>query len=96
MQQALSPQSEEAIWLSTFLRELRPLIDTAYKVAVATRPYGSPAGLDALGAEVEQIETEVAAQIARRMLGRATDVDHDLLDARLATLHMYARQLAEI
>jgi hypothetical protein len=94
MQQALPPQSEEAVWLDAFLRELRSVIDTAYRVAAATRAYGPPAGLDALSAEVAQIETDVAAQVTRRMLGRAAAADHDLLDARLAALRLCARQLA--
>jgi hypothetical protein len=94
MQRALPPQSDEAVWLATFLSELRPLMNTAYRVAAATRPYGTPAGLDALSAEVVRIESEVAAQIARRMLGWAADADHELLDGRLAALRLCASQLA--
>ncbi|MEI7771966.1 MAG: hypothetical protein WCI67_18380, partial [Chloroflexales bacterium] len=35
MQRALPPQSEEAVWLGTFISELRPLMNTAYRVAAA-------------------------------------------------------------
>lgn len=89
----LPPGSEPAVWLATFLRELRAIMDTAYRVAAVSRIYGTMPPLEALSAEVARIEADVAAQITRRLLDRDGDAQQELLDARLAALRLCARQL---
>lgn len=92
----VSPGSDAAIWLMTFLRELREIMDTAYRVAVATEPYGSPTALERLVAEVEDAEREVAGQVVRRLLLRDGDADAELLAGRLATLRLCVRELSTL
>ncbi len=41
-------QSDLTIWLGAFLRELRAIMDTAYRVAVVTQVYGQTAHLERL------------------------------------------------
>lgn len=86
--------SELAVWVRTFLNELREIMDTAYRVALVTEVYGQPALLDRLIVEVEQIETQVAEQVAQRLLARDGDAQQELLDGRLAALRMCMRELA--
>jgi hypothetical protein len=90
----LPPQSDQRIWLQTFLDELRQIMDTAYRAALIAQVYGQPAGLDRLVAEVRQIEAEAAANITRRLLARESDAHDELLDGRLAALRLCARELA--
>src|SRR3712207_1775769 len=44
--------SDSAVWLRTFLVELRQIMDTAYRVALVTRVYGQTTPLDLLVDEV--------------------------------------------
>jgi hypothetical protein len=90
----LPPQSDQRIWLQTFLDELREIMDTAYRAALIAQVYGQPAGLDRLVAEVRQIEAEAAANVTRQLLARAGDAQDELLDGRLAALRLCARELA--
>lgn len=90
----IPPQSDLAVWVRTFLNELREIMDTAYRVALVTELYGQPALLDRLIAEVQQIETQVAEQVAQRLLARDGDAQQELLDGRLAALRMCMRELA--
>jgi hypothetical protein len=92
----LPPHSDLAIWLRAFLNELREIMDTAYRVAVITQVYGQPADIDRLIAEVQQIEAEVAGHVARRLLARDGDAQHELLEGRLAALRMCVRELATL
>ena len=94
IQQQVPPQSDLAIWLGAFLNELRAIMDTAYRVTVITEIYGRPAQIDRLVAEVQQIESEIADHVARRLLARDGDAQAELLDGRLATLRMCVRELA--
>jgi len=87
-------ESDAAIWLRTFLHELREIMNTAYRVAVITEGYGRQAALDRLVAEVEQIERDIAEQISRRLLQRDEDAHAELLAGRLATLELCARELS--
>ena len=90
----LPAHSDSAIWLRTFLSELREIMDTAYRVAVITDVYGGHAPLDRLVVEVQQIEQEVAGHVARRMLLHDGDAQQELLAGRLATLRLCVRELA--
>lgn len=94
--QQLPLDSDLAIWLRAFLNELREIMDTAYRVTVITEVYGQPAQIERLIAEVEQIEQEVATHVARRLLARDGDAQHELLDGRLAALRMCVRELASV
>lgn len=89
----LPPDGDLAIWLLTFLRELRAIMDTAYRAGAVAQLYGQAPPLDALSAEVAAIERAVAAQITHRLLQRDADTDRELLEARLAALRLCARQL---
>lgn len=92
--QQIPAHSDLAIWVRAFLGELREIMDTAYRVALVTEVYGQPALLSQLIAEVQQIETQVAEQVAQRLLARDGDAQQELLDGRLAALRMCTRQLA--
>jgi hypothetical protein len=96
LERQLPAQSDASIWLRAFLHELRQIMDTAYRVVVITEIYGQPAQLDRLVAEVQQIEAQVAEQIARRLLARDGDTHDELLDGRLATLRLCVRELANM
>jgi hypothetical protein len=92
----LPPQSDQRIWLQTFLGELREIMDTAYRAALIAQIYGQPAGLDRLVAEVRQLEAEAATNITQRLLAREGDAHDELLDGRLAALRLCARELASV
>ncbi len=87
-------QSELAIWLQAFLRELREIMDVAYRAAAVAQIYGDTSALDMLTTEVQTIETQIAAHVARRLLDRDGDTQRELLDGRLATLRLCVRQLS--
>jgi hypothetical protein len=91
----LPAQSDQRIWLRTFLGELREIMDTAYQVAVIAEVYGQMAQLERLADEVRQIEAAVAEHVTRWLLARDGDGHSDaLLDGRLATLRLCVRELA--
>lgn len=92
----LPAQSETAIWLRTFLVELRAIMDTAYRVAVITRLYGQPPPLEQLLSEVSQIEAQLIEQVTRRLLAQEGDEERELLAGRLAALRLCARELASL
>lgn len=94
MYEQLPSHSELSIWLRAFLDELREIMDTAYRVSVITRAYGRPPQLERLIDEVQEIESQVADQVARRLLARDADQHHEHLDGRLATLRLCASELA--
>ena len=88
-----SAQSDLAIWLGPFLRELREIMDTAYRVAAIAQPYGTPAQLERLIAEVQEIESQVAGHAVQLLLAREGDAERELLDGRLAALRLCVREL---
>lgn len=93
--QQLPTQSYLAIWLGTFMQELRAIMDTAYRVAVITEIYGQPDQLTQLVAEVQQIEIEIAGHVAHRLLARdGANTPDELLEGRLAVLRLCVRELA--
>lgn len=92
--QQLPLQSASAIWLGTFLQELREIMDTAYRVTVATEDYGPSPLLDWLILEVEQIEQELSSKIAERLFLREGDGAGEPLTGRLATLRMCVREMS--
>jgi hypothetical protein len=96
IEQQVPAQSDLSIWLRAFLKELRSIMDTAYRVTVITEVYGRQAQLDRLVAELQQIEVEIVEQVARRLLARDGDAQAELLDGRLATLRMCVHELAGI
>lgn len=90
----LPPHSDMGIWLHAFLRELRQIMDTAYRVAVISRLYGQPARIGQLVEEVRQIEQEVVAHVVQRLLDGESDAQNELLEGRLAALRLCVRELA--
>lgn len=94
MYKQLPPQSDVTIWLRTFLTELREIMDTAYRVMVITRIYGQPSQVDRLVEEVQKIEKQVAEHVTQQLLSQDADAQHELLNGRLATLRLCARELA--
>lgn len=91
----IPPESETGLWLETFLLELREIMDTAYRVMVVTEVYGRPTQLDAVVAEVQQLEAQVAEHVTQRLLAREGDARDELLEARLETLRLCMEELAE-
>lgn len=91
----LPRHSELAIWIWSFLRELRPIMDSAYKAASVAKLYSQQSPLDNLVREVEAIEKEIAERVVKRLLSSEADVDEDSLDAHLAVLRRYAREIVD-
>ncbi|HEY0605453.1 MAG TPA: hypothetical protein VGD58_21205 [Herpetosiphonaceae bacterium] len=89
----LSPASDTANVLYTFLQELRAIMDLAYRVALVTRAYGQPAQLEQLVSEVQAIEKELADYVIERLLAYEADGQMDLLTRRLEALQQCARDL---
>lgn len=89
-------QSDLAVWLGPFLRELREIMDTAYCVVVITQPYGSPPQLERLVAEVQEVEAQIAGHAVQLLLARDGDAEQELLDGRLAALRMCASELGRV
>lgn len=87
-------QSDMAIWLAAFLRELRQIMDTAYHVAVAAQGYGQPPQLDRLVAEVQAIEAQIAQHAVDLLLARDGDAAQESLNGRLMVLRLCAREIA--
>jgi hypothetical protein len=94
MYRQLPVQSDLTIWLRTFLGELREIMDTTYRVTVIMQIYGKPVEIDRLVAEVQQIEVQVAEHVTKQLLSHDADAHNELLNGRLATLRMCARELA--
>lgn len=90
----LPPRSDAAIWLRTFLRELREIMDSAYRVALVGAIYGHAAPLTPLISEILRAEQEIVAHIERRLLFHEADAQAEMLEGRLAALRMCARELA--
>lgn len=91
----LPRQSELAVWIWSFLRELRPIMDSAYKAASVAKLYSQSSPLDSLVREVESIEKEIAERVVKRLLSTEAAVDDDGLDVHLAVLRRYAHELTE-
>jgi hypothetical protein len=89
----LPPSSDSAIWLRTFLIELRAIMDSAYQVSATTAAYSHLALLDLLVAEVTLIEEQVVREVANNLLHVEGDRSSELLAGRIATLRMCAREL---
>jgi len=89
-------QSDLTIWLGAFLRELRAIMDTAYRVAVVTQVYGQTAHLDRLVAEVETIEVQIADHVTRQLPAQTDDIGRESLEGHLATLRLCVRELATL
>jgi hypothetical protein len=90
----MPPHSDSAIWLRTFLHELREIMNTAYRITLITAAYGRSVPLDVLIAEVQQIEREVVEHVAQRLILGDGDAQSELLAVRLATLRLCVRELA--
>jgi hypothetical protein len=89
-------QSDLAVWLGPFLRELREIMDTAYRAATIAQAYGQPAPIERLAAEVQQIEGQIAEHAVQLLLARDGDAERELLDGRLAALRLCARELGRV
>jgi hypothetical protein len=89
-------QSDLTIWLGAFLRELRAIMDTAYRVAVVTQVYGQTPHLERLVAEVEAIELQIADHVTRQLLAQTDDIGREPLEGHLATLRLCVRELAPL
>lgn len=89
----LSPASDTARLLHSFLNELRALMDLAYRTALVTRAYGQSTQLDKLVVEVQQIEKELADYVIERLLAYEGDGQMALLTSRLEALRACAHEL---
>lgn len=89
----LSPSSDTAQLLYSFLHELRAIMDLVYRAALVTRAYGQPAQLDRLVSEVQVIEKELADYVIERLLAYEADRQTALLTNRLEALQQCAREL---
>jgi hypothetical protein len=89
-------QSDLAIWLGPFLRELRQVMDTAYHAATITHAYGQSAAIERLATEIQQIEAQIAEHAVQLLLDRDGDAERELLDGRLAALRLCARELGRV
>jgi hypothetical protein len=89
-------QSDLAVWLGPFLRELREIMDTAYHVAAITQPYGAPPQLERLVTEIQEVEAQIAAHAVQLLLARDGDAEQELLNGRLAALRMCAIELGRL
>ncbi len=94
MYQQMPAQSDLAIWLYAFLKELREIMDTAYRVTAITHVYGRTSPLERLVAEVQQIESQLADHVVQRLLARDGDTRSELLEGRLEALRLCVRELA--
>jgi hypothetical protein len=89
-------QSDLAIWLGPFLRELRQIMDTAYHAATIAHAYGQSAAIERLATEIQQIEAQIAEHAVQLLLARDGDAERELLDGRLAALRLCARELGRV
>ena len=89
-------QSDLAVWLEPFLRELREIMDTAYRAATIVQAYGQPAAIERLAAEVQEIEAQIAGHAVQLLLAHDGDAERELLDGRLAALRLCARELGRV
>lgn len=90
----LPVQSELAIWLRTFLLELREIMDAAYRAVVIMQVYGQPAHLERVVEEVQHIEMQVAEHVSRHLLAHDADAHNELLNGRLAALRLCVQELS--
>jgi hypothetical protein len=90
------PVGDLAIWLRVFLLELRQMMDTAYRVAVITDVYQQSTHLNRLVAEVQQIERQIADDLAQRLMAADGDTRNELLNRRLTALRECAHELASL
>jgi hypothetical protein len=96
MYHQLPPDGDAAAWLRVFLGELRAIMDNAYGVALATDGYERSPIFDWLAVELQQIEADIASQIAEYLLLREGDPQQELLAGRLASLRMCAHELTRL
>jgi len=89
----LPTHSEGAVWLNSFLGELRQVMDVAYRAAGIAQHYGGSARLDRLAAEVQAVESQLAERLVKRALRNDGDLDEAELDSRLAVLRGCVREL---
>ncbi len=96
MYRQLPSEGDTTVWLRIFLCELRAIMDNAYYVALVTDSYERSPIFDWLVVELQQIETEIAGQIAECLLLQEGDAQQELLAGRLASLRMCARELTTL
>jgi hypothetical protein len=96
MYRQLPSEGDTTAWLRIFLCELRAIMDNAYYVAQLTDDYERSPIFDWLVVELQQIETEIAGQIAQYRLLQEGNIRHEILAGRLASLRMYARELTSL
>lgn len=89
----LPTHSDLAPWLAAFLAELRQLMEMAYRVQVITEVYGPPAHLERIVTEVQGLEQQIAQDVAQHLLTHEGNAQQELLDDRLATLHLCGQEL---
>jgi len=89
----LPAHSEGAVWLNSFLGELRQVMDVAYRAAGIAQLYGGSTQLERLAAEVQAVEAQLAERLVKRALRNDGDLDEADLDARLAVLRGCVREL---
>jgi hypothetical protein len=87
---------EVAIWLRVFLVELRRMMDAAYRVALIADVYRQADHLDRLAAEVAELESQIADDIAQVLLGHQGAVRNEALSRRLGALRECAGELGRM
>lgn len=93
MYEQVPAHSDLAVWLRTFLHELREIMDTAYRVALIGSLYGQAMQVERLVREVQAIEAGLADHVLRQLLKNGADREQEELEGRLATLRLCVREL---
>jgi hypothetical protein len=84
---------EVAIWLQVLLIELRDIMNVAYQVVAITGGHRRSPHLEAIVAEVQQIEEQVVETVTARLLARGEASVDDSLTLRLQNLRRSAAEL---
>lgn len=91
----LPADSSLGLWLLAFLKELRDIMNTAYRVVAINAAYGPPPQLERLVGEVERTEREIAAHVTAHLLGSGGG-ENGFLDEQVAMLRFCAQELANL
>lgn len=90
----LPPESAIAVWLLAFLKELREVMNGAYRVVAINAAYGPPPELQHLVVEVEKSEQQITAYVTSHLLGGGGG--EGFLDEQVAILRLCAQELGNV